>query len=98
MTWGDFTTRFRVEFAPIIELQQLSREFQDLQRMKEIVAEITAKFRERALLVTQYVADEEMKKTRYHEMLRSDIRQMVSCSSCNTLEDMIDRLERGSWI
>lgn len=48
-------------------------------------------FRERALLDPQYVADEEMKKARYHEMLRSDIRQFVSRSSCNTLEDTIVR-------
>ena len=58
----------------MIEVQQLAREFQDLQQTTETVMEITAKFRERALLVLQYVADEEMKKARYHEMLRSDIR------------------------
>ena len=55
------------------------------------MAEITAKFRERALLVPQYAADEEMKKARYHEMLRSDIRQFVSRSSYKTLDDMIAR-------
>lgn len=48
-------------------------------------------FRERALLVPQYVADEEMKKARYHEMLQSDIHQFVSRSSYKTLEDMIAR-------
>ena len=55
------------------------------------MAEITAKFRERALLVLQYVADEEMKKAWYHEMLRSDIWQFVSRSYCKTLEEMIKR-------
>ena len=48
-------------------------------------------FRERALLFPQYVADEEMKKARYHEMLRSDIRQFMIQSSCKTLEDMLAR-------
>nr|KAJ0224671.1 hypothetical protein LSAT_V11C100043830 [Lactuca sativa] len=71
--------------------KQLAREFQDLTQTIETVAEITAKFGERALLVPQYVADEEMKKARYHEMLRDDIRQFVSRSSCKTLEDMIAR-------
>ncbi|KAL7605587.1 hypothetical protein Lser_V15G15349 [Lactuca serriola] len=89
MTWMDFTTRFRAEFAPIIEVQQLSREFQDLQQTTETVAEITAKFRERALLIPQYAEEEEMKKDRYHEMLRSDIRQFVSRSRCKTLDEMI---------
>ena len=27
MTWADFSTRFRAEFAPVIEVQQLAREF-----------------------------------------------------------------------
>ena len=47
--------------------------------------------RERALLFPQYVAGEEMKQARCHEMLRSDIRQFMSQSSCKTLEDMITR-------
>ena len=46
----------------MIEVQQLARKFQDLRQTTETVAEITAKFRERALLVPQYVVDEEMKK------------------------------------
>ena len=60
MTWSDFSARFRAEFLPIIEVQQLAREFQDLTQTTETVAEITAKFQERALLVPQYAADEEM--------------------------------------
>mgnify|MGYP001763371762 CR=1 FL=1 len=69
----------------------MARAFQDLRQTTDTVAEITAMFRKRALLVPQYVADEEMKKARYHEMLRSDIWQFVSRSSCKTLEDMIAR-------
>ena len=55
------------------------------------MAEITAKFQERALLVLQYAADEEMKKVRYHDMLRDDIREFVSISGCKTPNDMISR-------
>ena len=68
MTCVDFTTRFIAEFAPVIKVQQLAREFQDLTQIIETVVEITAKFKERALLVPQYTANEEMKKARYHEM------------------------------
>ena len=69
----------------------MAREFQDLMKTTETVADISAKFRERALLVPQYVVDEEMKKARYHEVLRDDIREFVNRSSCKTLEDMIFR-------
>ena len=58
----------------------------------ESVVEITAKFRERALLVPQYAGDEEMQKTRYHDMLRADIPEHVSYSACPTLEFMITRV------
>ena len=44
------------------------------------MVEIIAKFRERALLVLQYAAGEEMKKVRYHDMLRDEIREFVSLS------------------
>ena len=47
MTWSDFVARFRAEFAPAVELQQLAREFIDMRQMTESVAEITAKFQER---------------------------------------------------
>ena len=82
MTWDEFVTRFRADLALAIETHQLMREFQGLRQMTEIVAEITAKFRESSILVPQYVANEEMKKTKYHDMLRDDIREFVSMSSC----------------
>lgn len=46
--------------------------------MIEIVAEITAMFRERTLLVPKYTVDEEIKKKRFHDMLRDDIRNFRS--------------------
>ncbi|XP_052621903.1 uncharacterized protein LOC111883756 [Lactuca sativa] len=91
MTWSDFVTRFRAEFAPAVELQQLAREFLDMRQTTESVAEITAKFRERALLVPQYAGDDEMQRTRYHDMLRAEIREHVSFSACPTLDSMIAR-------
>ena len=48
MTWEDFVQRFKREFSLAIEVQQLLREFQDLRQTIESVAEIIAKFRERA--------------------------------------------------
>ena len=85
--------RFRADFALAMELQQLSREFIDMGQTTETMADITAKFRERALLVPRYVGDEEMQKTRYHDMLRADIREHVSYSACPTLESMIARAQ-----
>ena len=55
MTWSDFVTMFRDEFSPAVEIQQLAREFLDMRQTTESVAEITAKFKERALLIPPYV-------------------------------------------
>lgn len=54
--------------------------------MTKIVAEISAKFRERALLVLQYAVDENMKKTRYQDIPRDEIKDFVSVSSYQTLK------------
>lgn len=48
------------------------------------MAQITALFSEKALLVLQYVVDEEMKKERYHDMSKDEIREFFSMSSCRT--------------
>ena len=91
MTWSDFSTGCTTEFAPVIEMQQLAREFQDLHQTTETMAEITTKFQERALLVPQYAADKEMKKVRYHDMLQDDMRKFVSISGSETLNYMTSR-------
>ena len=91
MTWPDFVTRFRAEFAPAVEFQRMAREFLDMRQTTEIVVEITTKFRERALLVPQYAGDEDMRRTRYHNMLQVDIREHVSFSAYPTLDSMIAR-------
>ena len=51
ISWEEFVSRFDQEFALPIEVQSLVREFWDLQQTTETVAEITAKFWERALMV-----------------------------------------------
>lgn len=60
-------------------------------QMTKTIAYINTKFRERAMLVPQYVANEEMNKARYHDMLWDDIREFASMYSCMNLEDMIAR-------
>ena len=67
-----------------------------MRQMNESMAETTTTFRERALLVPQYAGDEEMRKNRYYDMLRADIRKHVNYLACPTLEDMIARARE--WV
>ena len=78
MTWPNFVTRFRVEFTLAVEVQEFAKEFLDMRQTTETVAKITAMFGERELLVPKYTNDEEMRKTRYQDMLRSKIMEFVS--------------------
>lgn len=91
MTKEDFVSWFRVKFTLAIEVQQITREFQDLRQTVETVAQIMTKFQESALLVPSYVPDEEIKKTIYHDMLRDNIQEFVSISSCKKFEEVIPR-------
>lgn len=47
MSWEDFFTRFKREFVPVAEVQQLTQEYLALKKTSEMVAKITAKFKER---------------------------------------------------
>ena len=69
----------------------MARDFQGLRQTMESMAEFNAKFRESALLLLQYVTDEEIRKTRYLAMLKNDIREFVSFSRCKTLNGMIKK-------
>ena len=91
MTWDEFVRRFDLEFSPPIEVQRLVREFHDLHQSTETMAEMTAKFRERPLLIPQYSSDEEMTRTPYHSMLKDHIQEFVSFTGCKTLKEMVDK-------
>ena len=67
------------------------REFHEFQQTTETVAEITAKFQERALLIPPYATDEDMRRTRYHSMLRDDIREFVSFIGCKSLNETVEK-------
>ena len=91
MTQKEFVSWFRVEFAPAIEGQKLARDFKDLHQTTKIVVEIIFKLMDRALYVSQYAIKEEMKKTKYNDMLRYGISEFVNFLACWILEDMIAR-------
>lgn len=57
-----------------------------LKQTTKTVVEITTKFKERALLVTQYFGDGEMKMKRYHDILRTEIRDFVSMDTCTKFD------------
>lgn len=72
-------------------MKRLVKEFLELHQTTEIVAKITAKVWERALLIPQYVADEDTRRTMYHSKKRDDICEFVSFIRCKTLNEMMEK-------
>ena len=46
------------------------------------------------MLLSQYVTDEEMRKMRYHDIPREDIREFMSFLWCKTPNDMIEKANK----
>ncbi|KVI01519.1 Retrotransposon gag protein [Cynara cardunculus var. scolymus] len=90
MTWNDFKTRFSEQFAPQIEVKQVTKEFHDMKQTIESVNEITDKFLEKTLFSPQYVADVAMKLFHYTDMLKPDIRAFIAPARCKTLAEAIE--------
>lgn len=87
-------TGFRSQYVPSMEVDRISREFLNLEQMTEAVIEMTRKFTEMALFCPQYVGNEEMKITRYTDMLRTEIREFMATTKHKTLADLIDGVRR----
>lgn len=61
-----------------------------LEQTTKSVAGIIAKFTERALFYSQYAASKESKMNRYHDMLRTEIREFVSISEHKSLSSLVE--------
>jgi len=90
MTWDEFLVRFRAQFVPKVEVDRITREFLALEQRTETMMEITKKFMEMVQFVPQYAASESLKKNRYHDMLRTNIREFVNNAQFNTLAGVIE--------
>ena len=74
---------------PRVEVEQVTREFLVLEQRSESVTEITHRFCEMAFFCPEYVATVPMKITRYLNMLRTDIREIVINMEYDTLESLV---------
>ena len=90
MTWDDFKELFKEQYVPQIEIERITGEFLNMVQTTETVNEITDKFLEKSLFCPEYVANEKMKMYRYMNVLRIDIREFVTTSRCQDLNQMME--------
>ena len=86
--------KFREEYAPLVEREQLAQELLSLMQKTKMVTEITKMFMERALSCPKYVSLEQVKMSRYMSMRKDDIREFVSNNRYKTLTEMQEHAKR----
>ena len=79
---------------PRVEMERIAREFLSLEQTMETIPELNRKFTEMALFCPQYAANEEMKVTRYLDVLRTDIREFVITMPFTTLAALMQAARR----
>ncbi|KAJ9565015.1 hypothetical protein OSB04_000981 [Centaurea solstitialis] len=77
MTWEQFKELFKEQYVPQVEVERLTGEFLAMKQTTETVNEITDLFLERSLFCPEYVASERMKMSRYVEVLKPEIREVI---------------------
>ncbi|KAI3715290.1 hypothetical protein L6452_22267 [Arctium lappa] len=94
MTWEEFVTRFRAEYVLPVEMDRIAKEFLELTQTTDTVKEMNRKFTEMALFCPQYAALEDMKISRYKDMLRTEIREFVRTFQYASLTAMMEAARR----
>ena len=74
---------------PQIEIGRITRKFLNMVQTTESVNEIIDKFLNKSLFCPEYVANEKMKMYRYMNVLRPDIREFVTTTRCQDLNQMM---------
>ncbi|KAJ9565975.1 hypothetical protein OSB04_001941 [Centaurea solstitialis] len=90
MTWEAFKVLFEEQFSPRVERERIIAEFLNLKQTTESVNEITDQFLEKALFCPDYVGNEAMRMYRYRGVLKPEIREFVSPTTCTSFNAMVE--------
>ncbi|KAJ9555712.1 hypothetical protein OSB04_010326 [Centaurea solstitialis] len=90
MTWDAFKVLFEEQFSPRVERERIIAEFLNLKQTTESVNEITDQFLEKALFCPDYVGNEAMRMYRYRGVLKPEIREFVSPTTCTSFNAMVE--------
>ena len=88
VTWETFTTMFRDEYVPPVEMEHLAQEFLSFKQGTESVTVITRMFHERVLFFPEHVSTKQARMSRYLSILRKEIREFVANSSYWTFAEL----------
>lgn len=87
-TWEQFKELFTVKYSPQVEIERITDEFLSLKQTTETILELNALFLEKARFCPAYMAYEKMKKYRYTNVLKTEIREFVDSSKYQTVRSV----------
>ncbi|XP_035834051.1 uncharacterized protein LOC118482606 [Helianthus annuus] len=90
LTWQEFKQPFIKYRCPQSAVDRIQEDFLRLRQRDESVNEITNTFLDQLKFCEEIVGTERKKIIRYHGMLKAEIREFITPSKCETLDEIID--------
>ncbi|KAK1432009.1 hypothetical protein QVD17_08873 [Tagetes erecta] len=90
MLWEDFKQIFLKHFSPRVAVDRITEELLHMGQGSETVDEIFGIFYDKAKFCPSLFTTEEMWMTRFHLILKTEIREFISPSKCGSLEELLN--------
>ncbi|KAK1415113.1 hypothetical protein QVD17_30884 [Tagetes erecta] len=90
MLWEDFKPIFLKHFSPRVAVDRITEELLHMRQGSETVDEIFGIFYDKAKFCPSLFTTEEMWMTRFHLILKTEIREFISPSKCGSLEELLN--------
>ncbi|XP_022007209.1 uncharacterized protein LOC110906374 [Helianthus annuus] len=90
MTWQEFKGPFMKYHCPQSAIDKIQEDFLRLRQKNESVNEIANTFMDKMKFCGDLVTTERMKINRFYGVLKAEIREFITPSKCETLEELIN--------
>ncbi|XP_035831787.1 uncharacterized protein LOC110871972 [Helianthus annuus] len=90
MTWQEFKGPFMRYHCPQSAIDKIQEDFLRLRQKNESVNEIANNFMDKMKFCGELVTTERMKISRFYGVLKAEVREFITPSKCETLEELID--------
>ncbi|XP_035842153.1 uncharacterized protein LOC118488855 [Helianthus annuus] len=90
MTWQEFKRPFMRYHCPQSAIDKIQEDFLRLRQKNESVNEISNAFMDKMKFCGELVTTQRMKINRFHGVLKAEIREFITPSKCETLDELIN--------
>lgn len=89
-TWEEFKEMLSTAFCLEAEMTKIRRDFLHMSQTNETVTELAGVYLEKARFLPEYVGNQKMLISHFHEILKKDIRQFCHPNKCLRFEDYVN--------